>query len=89
MKTAFLRSVADRLLKVACAMLKNRTLFNSLVRVEIDLKNHPSGRSGRAGGGGCRGINFPVRYELHCRRCAVKIPRIMFEVEIYAPGLRI
>ena len=34
-------------------------------------------------------INFPVRYELHCRRCAVKIPRIMFEVEIYAPGLRI
>jgi hypothetical protein len=34
MKIAFLRSVADRLLNVACAMLKNRTLFNPLVRVE-------------------------------------------------------
>ena len=34
MKIAFLRSVADRLLNVACAMLKNRTLFNLLVRVE-------------------------------------------------------
>jgi hypothetical protein len=34
MKIAFLRSVADRLLNVARAMLKNRALFNPLVRVE-------------------------------------------------------
>jgi hypothetical protein len=33
-------------------------------------------------------IIFPVRDKLHCRRCAVKIPRIMFELEIYARGLR-
>jgi hypothetical protein len=31
---------------------------------------------------------FFVRDELHCRHCTVKILRIMFEVEIYARGLR-
>jgi len=33
-------------------------------------------------------INFPARDELHCRRWVAKILRIMFEVEIYARGLR-
>jgi hypothetical protein len=33
-------------------------------------------------------INFLVRDELHCRRGVAKIRRTMFEVEIYARGLR-
>jgi len=32
-----LRSVADRRLNVACAMLKNRTLFNPL----LEVQKHP------------------------------------------------
>jgi hypothetical protein len=51
------------------------------------LRSFALGAIARSQGEGSA-VNFPLRDELHCRHEVAKILPIMFEVEIYARGLR-